>query len=242
MAAIPTTTILPRTGKTAYTLRPAVHADVPGLAAAYYAAFADSRPGAPADNLLEVLFGDDHRAHPAAVQATLADILAPRLWSLYYCLSALVDASAEEEIVGFVCIKRPDCEVTFYERWLSPRAECSICGGRRRLRARSPASSRACAARRAEERRGTSPSWPCGPRCKAWGSNDAGAAETEAGAKQEDAEEGGPAVWLTARRGTEGLYRKLGFVKVMDGNTGPLSAWNGGAVMFRGLQGVEDRP
>lgn len=75
--------------------------------------------------------------------------------------------------------------------------------------------------------------------------NDAGKSDAEAaagGVTTGVEEEGGPAVWLTARKGTEGLYRKLGFVKVLDANTGPLSAWNGGAVMFRGLQGVEDLP
>lgn len=82
--------------------------------------------------------------------------------------------------------------------------------------------------------------------------NDAGSHETAATAeerRQEEEEEeegvedkkmGGPAVWLTARKDTEGLYRKFGFVKVMDSNKGPLSAWNGGAVMFRGLRGVVD--
>lgn len=50
----------------------------------------------------------------------------------------------------------------------------------------------------------------------------------------------GPAMWLTARKGTEGLYRKFGFVKVMDSNQGALAEWNGGAVMFQGLRGAKE--
>lgn len=86
-----------------------------------------------------------------------------------------------------------------------------------------------------------------GPRQPLVTANDAGTLEEEEEAmaawKESDGEGegmGGPAVWLTARKGTEGLYRKFGFVKIMDSNEGALSAWNGGAVMFRGLQGVKD--
>lgn len=88
--------------------------------------------------------------------------------------------------------------------------------------------------------------------------NDAGTIETEvqalalaqAAAEQKNAASHGtdvvgvgkPAVWLTARKGTEGLYRKFGFIKIMESNTGGLAEWNGGAVMFRGLSGVTEIP
>lgn len=57
-----------------------------------------------------------------------------------------------------------------------------------------------------------------------------------------EVEMGPPAMWLTARKGTEPLYRRFGFVKVMESSKHGLADWNGGAVMFRGLRGVKEIP
>ncbi|TQV92032.1 acetyltransferase (GNAT) family domain-containing protein [Cordyceps javanica] len=316
---IPTTTLRPRSPTTTsenddttttFTLRPGRLRDVAAFARTYYAAFSDPRPSAAAaaDNFLDVLFGPDYRDRRPDVEAALAAILAPRLWSLQYRLSALVvdkgtgdgNADADDDnVVGFVCVKRPESEVTFYERWLSPRLH-ALGTLLRRPRTvldlrRAGAFPRAfalveprvrCSPRRraawylsvvavdpALQGRGLGVGMlraalahveAAGARQPLRTPNDDGtdgadkgreneeeepaaaaAAAAEENGKEKDQqveEMGGPAVWLTARKGTEGLYRKLGFVKVMDSNTGPLSAWNGGAVMFRGLHGVTDRP
>lgn len=102
-----------------YTLRPGLVADVPSFARVYYDSFSDARPGASTDNLMDILFGD-FRKHPRDTRAVLDAMLRPRLWSLQYRMSALVD-DATGHVVGFVCFKRPATEVSFYERWLSPR-------------------------------------------------------------------------------------------------------------------------
>lgn len=123
MALLPTTTLRATTGgpsASTYTLRPGRDADVAAIADVYYAAFADHRPGALPDNLMDVLFGPSFRAHPSDTKALLAHIIAPRLWSVQYRLSVLVD-DASGQVIGFVCFKRPLTEVSFYERWLSPR-------------------------------------------------------------------------------------------------------------------------
>lgn len=104
--------------KSSFTLRPGVYGDVPAFADTYYTSFADTRTGASDDNLLDVLF-PDHAAHPVEVRDALQRILAPRLWSLEYRMSALVD-DASGAVVGLLCMKRPKSEVSFWERWLSP--------------------------------------------------------------------------------------------------------------------------
>ncbi|OAA77227.1 Acyl-CoA N-acyltransferase [Akanthomyces lecanii RCEF 1005] len=280
---LPITTL--RRGLSTYTLRPGLFADVPSFAHVYYDSFSDTRPGASTDNLMDILFGD-FRSHPRDTRAVLAAMLAPRLWSLQYRMSALVD-DATDEVVGFVCVKRPATEISFYERWLSPQTWLhrlytvmhSIASFIRPPGAALDTTQAASFTRAFVD---LEPQVRCSPRRRAaWylsivavlpghqgrglggamlraaldhidavgarqplqTPNDAGSHETEATAAAAEGEEvdiGGPAVWLTARKGTEGLYRRFGFVKVMDSNKGPLSAWNGGAVMFRGLRGVVD--
>lgn len=104
-----------------YALRPGRYADVAAFAAAYYSSFSDSRGGEEStdDNLLDVLF-EDHEKYQDETRDALERILAPRLWSLHFRMGALVDDGNGGRVVGFVCVKRPDCEVTFYERWISP--------------------------------------------------------------------------------------------------------------------------
>lgn len=104
--------------KSSFTLRPGVYGDLPAFAAVYYSSFSDTREGASDDNLLDVLF-EGHRDEPDAIREALQWMLTPRLWSLEYRMSALVD-DADGKVVGFLCVKRPGSEVSFYERWISP--------------------------------------------------------------------------------------------------------------------------
>ncbi|KAJ6779437.1 hypothetical protein PWT90_05416 [Aphanocladium album] len=217
---------------------------MPAFAHAYYASFTDDRPGASDDNLMDVLFGD-YRKFANETKRLLAAMLTPRLWDLQYRMSALVEDETGD-VVGFVCFKRPKCEISFYERWISPTTwlntlysvlysvKSSIAWF---LAPPDPASldpERAASFGRAFV--DLEPRIRCSARRRAAWYLSIVAVDPS----YQDVEVGGPAVWLSARRGTEGLYRKFGFVKVMESNEGPLAEWNGGAIMFRGLEGVED--
>ncbi|KAJ3472940.1 hypothetical protein NLG97_g10618 [Lecanicillium saksenae] len=61
----------------------------------------------------------DYKTHDKETRAILEAMLTPRLWTLEYRMSALVE-DRTGDVVGFVCFKRAAAEISFYERWISP--------------------------------------------------------------------------------------------------------------------------
>ena len=103
-----------------YSLRAGRLADVSTVASLYTSAFAH-------DRITDIMF-PSHRTHPRDYHETVRRLIQTRAWMPEYSLTVLVDrassssssSSSSSTPVGFALWRRPESEVSFYERWLSP--------------------------------------------------------------------------------------------------------------------------
>lgn len=97
-----------------YTLRTTRWSDRDSLGRLYVSAFSSAN-----DNIIPVIFPSSATNH-ARLRSILSRIFEKRLFSpLDYAFKSVVRTSTGE-VVGFSCVKPPKCDVTFYQRWLSP--------------------------------------------------------------------------------------------------------------------------
>jgi hypothetical protein len=93
-----------------YSIRPGRRSDVLYARDLYLPAF-------NGDMLLDIMFPTRHD-HPASFSAHLLRLFVERWWTPNYDLTVCVDEN--DRPVGFTWWKRPNSQLSFYERWLSP--------------------------------------------------------------------------------------------------------------------------
>lgn len=96
--------------------RPGRLADVPSIARLYALGF-------DKDSLLDVLFPLRRNHHPDDVRTFAHRMFLDRAWNPLYVLSiaeTVPSAEGEPQAVGFTWWRRPESELSFYERWVSP--------------------------------------------------------------------------------------------------------------------------
>lgn len=93
-----------------YSIRPGRRSDIPYARDLYLASF-------HGDMLLDILFPTRHD-HPGSFAAHLHRLFVERWWTPNYDLAVCVDGN--DRPVGFTWWKRPNSQLSFYERWLSP--------------------------------------------------------------------------------------------------------------------------
>ncbi|KAG8677785.1 hypothetical protein FPOAC2_03927 [Fusarium poae] len=224
--------------KYTYRVRPGLYSDVSEVVKIWNAAFAK-------DQLMDILF-PGRQIHPELMQAHITRLFYSRYWTLNYDLHVLT-STADNKPVGFTWWKRPDSQLSFYERWISPSAWASpiihACYWLRNKLFPIPNLDQHAAgtfARAFEdiELKLQRSSW----HRDAWylstlavepplQGNGLGSMLLNHGLERVD--QAGVAAWLIGLEGIDSFYERNGFVTVEKANVGELGHWNGGSIMLR---------
>ncbi len=223
-----------------YRIRPGRRSDLTQAVEIYEQSFSH-------DALIDILFPNRHE-HPEALRTFIRRLFMERWWNPHFDLDVLMSTTANDPlIVGFTWWKRPDSQLSFYERWVSPYAWLSpivlaILSVRDWLFP-IPHLDKHASSTFTRSFTDVEPRILSTPRRKsAWYLSILGVRPTVQGKGLgttlmlhglRRVDQAGAAAWLIGLKGVEGYYEKHGFVEVARANVGELEHWGGGAVMFR---------
>ncbi|KAH7184970.1 acyl-CoA N-acyltransferase [Fusarium flagelliforme] len=221
-----------------YRVRPGLYSDVSEVVKVWNAAFAK-------DQLMDILF-PGRQTHPELLLAQITRLFYSRYWTPNYDLHVLV-STTDDKPVGLTWWKRPDSQLSIYERWISPSAWASpIVHAWYWLRNKLfpiPNLDQHAAETFARVFTDIEPKLRTTSRRRdAWylstlavepslQGNGLGSMLLNHGLERVDKAD--VAGWLIGLEGIDRFYERHGFVTVERANVGELGHWNGGSIMFR---------
>ncbi|KAJ4128015.1 hypothetical protein NW768_008299 [Fusarium equiseti] len=221
-----------------YRVRPGLYSDVSEVVKVWNAAFAK-------DQLMDILF-PGRQTHPELLLAQITRRFYSRYWTPNFDLHVLV-STTDDKPVGLTWWKRPDSQLSFYERWISPSAWASpIIHAWYWLRNKLfpiPNLDQHASETFARVFTDIEPKLQTTSRRRdAWylstlavepslQGNGLGTMLLNHGLERVDKAD--VAAWLIGLEGIDRFYERHGFVTVERANVGELSHWNGGSIMFR---------